>query len=76
MPGTIYERQSIIQPISDRQNKMCDFAPGIERITRNRHDDDNSNADLSGEDEEICPICQDRLGTELEMGKNDMFMNC
>jgi hypothetical protein len=24
---------------------------------------------LSDEDEEICPICQDRLGTEIELGK-------
>jgi RNA polymerase subunit RPABC4/transcription elongation factor Spt4 len=45
------------------------IAAGIERITRNRHDDDDSNADLLDEDEEICPICQDRLGTEIELGK-------
>jgi hypothetical protein len=50
------------------------IAAGIERITRNRHDDDNSNADLSDEDEEICPICLDRLGTEIELGK--MMCSC
>ncbi len=29
---------------------------------------------LSDEDEEICPICQDRLGTEIELGK--MVCSC
>jgi hypothetical protein len=37
-------------------------------------DDDNSNTDLLDEDEEIYPICQDRLGTELELGK--MICSC
>jgi RNA polymerase subunit RPABC4/transcription elongation factor Spt4 len=50
------------------------IAAGIERITRNRHGDDDSNADLSDEDEEICPICQDRLGTGIELGK--MICSC
>jgi hypothetical protein len=50
------------------------IAVGIERITRNRHDDDDSNADLLDEDVEICPICQDRLGTEIELGK--MICSC
>jgi hypothetical protein len=49
-------------------------AARIERITRNRHDDDDSNADLLDEDEEICPIYQDRLGTEIELGK--MICSC
>jgi hypothetical protein len=37
-------------------------------------DDDDSNADLLDEDEEIFPICQDRLGTEIELGK--MICSC
>ncbi len=37
-------------------------------------DDEDSNAGLSDEDEEICPICQDRLGTEIELGK--MICSC
>jgi hypothetical protein len=37
-------------------------------------DDNNSNADLSDEDDEICSICQDRLGTEIELGK--MICSC
>jgi hypothetical protein len=32
-------------------------------------DDDDSNADLLDEDEKIFPICQDRLGKEMELGK-------
>jgi RNA polymerase subunit RPABC4/transcription elongation factor Spt4 len=50
------------------------IAAGIERITRNTQDNDGSNADLSDEDEEICPICQDRLGTEIELG--EMICSC
>jgi hypothetical protein len=50
------------------------IAVEIARITRNRYDDEHSNADLSDEDEEICPICQDKLSTEIKLGK--MICSC
>ncbi len=35
---------------------------------------ERQNRHLLDEDEEICPICQDRLGTEIELGK--MICSC
>jgi hypothetical protein len=37
---------------------------------------ERQNRYLSDEDEEICPICQDRLGREFELGRIEMHMHC
>ncbi len=49
-------------------NNNANVNPRVQQMNRtvNNVDDDNSNADLSDEDEEICAICQGRLGTEIE----------
>jgi hypothetical protein len=50
----------------NRKNMKC---PQCRRLIFGIMDSERQNRYLSDEDEEICPICQDRLGRKFELGR-------
>ncbi len=68
--GVLEENLRITNADHSCDNNNANVNPRVQQMNQTviYVDDDNSNADLLDEDEEICPICQDRLGTEIELG--------
>jgi hypothetical protein len=74
--GVTEEKVRITNADHSADNNNANVKPRVQQTncTVINNDDDDSNADLLDEDEEICPIFQDRRGTEIEVGK--MICSC
>jgi hypothetical protein len=69
--GVPEENVRITDADCSSDNNNANINPRVQQTNRTviNVDDDDSNADLSDEDEEICALCQGRLGTEIKLGK-------